>query len=347
MHAAPRATAIALTAALAAGPIALHAPALSAQELVVAIFGGSFADNTKACAVAPFEKASGAKVTFVLGSSVQNAAKLRATKGKPDFDIAYMDLQIVKQAKAEGLLDTLDKSKLANLPDIYASAVDPDLRFVGFMYSGTAIAYNPKAVKTPPTSWGDLWDPVYRGKIAPADISGTSGIHFLIATARFKGGSIENLDPGFAAIKELKPHSVTLYTQADQIVSLIERGDIVIAPWYIDRVGAAALKGVPVALAFPKEGAVGILPTVSIPQGAKSKALAERYVDTLLSPDSQKCFAEKQYAGPTNRKVELAPDLAKLVPYKDAVEKMYFPDTDYISKNLPSWNERWGREIAR
>ena len=43
----------------------------SAQELVVAIFGGSFADNTQECAVKPFEAQTGASVQFVLGSSVR------------------------------------------------------------------------------------------------------------------------------------------------------------------------------------------------------------------------------------------------------------------------------------
>jgi putative spermidine/putrescine transport system substrate-binding protein len=121
----------------------------------------------------------------------------------------------------------------------------------------------------------------------------------------------------------------------------------VISPWDIDRVGAAAASGVPVALAFPTEGAVGILPTVSIPEGAPSPDLAHEYVDVLLSPDVQVCFAESQYAGPTNRTVELDPEIAEFVPYRDWVDAMYFPDTQYIARTLPEWTDRWNREIAR
>src|SRR5687768_13191173 len=94
----------------------------SAQEVVIAIFGGSFLDNARICHAAPFEKATGAKINYVLGSSVQNVAKLRATKGRPDIDLAYMDLQIVKQAQAEGLLDEIDTTKLKNFGDLYPSA---------------------------------------------------------------------------------------------------------------------------------------------------------------------------------------------------------------------------------
>ena len=65
--------------ALATAAVLLGALQTTAQakELVVAIFGGSFLENTKACHGAPFEKRTGAKVNFVLGNSVQNVAKLR------------------------------------------------------------------------------------------------------------------------------------------------------------------------------------------------------------------------------------------------------------------------------
>ncbi len=222
--------------------------AAAAQELVIAVYGGSFADDTRTCHVAAFEKATGAKAALVLGSSVQTAARLRARKGNPDVDVAYMDLEVAVQAKAEGLLEKIDLGRLGNLKDVVPSAYDPEGYYVGFMTAATVIAYNPRAVKTPPTSWADLWRPEFRGKLALGDITGTSGLHFLLEAARIRGGSLENLDPGFAALKELRPHVVTFYTQADQIVSLFERGDVVIAPWYPDRIGSAAANGVPVAV---------------------------------------------------------------------------------------------------
>jgi len=334
---------LAVSTALA---LSLVVPA-SAQEVVVGIFGGSFAENSRACHSAAFEKAANARVRHVLGSSVDNVAKLRATKGSPDLDVAFIDLAIAVQARNEGLLDRIDPANVRNIADLYASAVDGDRRFVGMMYGATAIAYNPKLVKTPPTSWLDLWDPQYKGKLALGDISGTSGLHFLIATARAKGGSLENIDPGFKAIADLKASTVMWYSQADQVVPLFERGDIAIAVWYPDRVGAAAAKGVPVASACPKEGAIGILPTVAIPIGAKNKALAERYIDVMLSPEALLCFAQKQFAGPVNRKVQLDAELARHLPYGDSVEKMYFPDPDVTAKLRPGWVERWQREIAR
>jgi putative spermidine/putrescine transport system substrate-binding protein len=168
-----------------------------------------------------------------------------------------------------------------------------------------------------------------------------------MAAARLNGGSIENIDPGFEAIKRLKPNVQMMYTQPDQIIPLFERGDIALAVWYTDRTGAAAAKGVPVAAAYPKEGAIGIVPTVAVPKASAKRDLAQKYIAALLAPEGQLCFAQSQFAGPSNRKVKLPADLARLVPYGDIVQHMYFPDTDLVARKFPEWSERWGREIAR
>jgi putative spermidine/putrescine transport system substrate-binding protein len=319
----------------------------TAEELVVATFGGTFVENSKKCHAAPFEKATGATVKFVLGSSVQTAAKLRAAGGRAEFDVAYMDSQIVKQAKAEGLLQPLEPAKIAGWNDLYDASKDKDNYWVSMMFAGTIITYNTNLVKTPPTSWAELWKPEWKGKLAIPDISGTSGQQFLMAAARLNGGSVENIDPGFEAIKRLKPNVQMMYTQPDQIIPLFERGDIALAVWYTDRTGAAATKGVPVAAAYPKEGAIGIVPTVAVPKASQKRDLAQKYIAALLAPEGQLCFAQSQFAGPTNKKVQLPADLAKLVPYGDLVQRMYFPDTDFVAKKFPEWSERWGREIAR
>lgn len=339
------ATAAAIAAVVAIGSAA--APARAGGELVIATFGGSFADDTKSCHVEAFEKATGAKGILTLGSSVDQAAKIRATAGSPEIDVAYMDISVAKQIKNEGLLETVDFSTLSNYGDVAKQAFDADGQYVNFMTAATVIAYNPNEIATPPTSWNDLFDPQYAGRISIGDITGTSGMHFLIAVNKMKGGDFESQDAGFAAIKELMPNVVMLYTQADQIVQLFERGEIVMAPWYPDRIGSAADKGVPVAVAYPKEGAVGIQPTVAIPKGAKNKDLAMAFIDVLLSAEGQKCFAEKKYAGPVNTTIDLSDKVKAIVPFGESYDNLWYPDTDEIAKLRPGWTERWQKEIAR
>src|SRR5262245_13513701 len=117
---------------------AFAAPA-SAEELVVATFGGTFVDNSKKCHAAAFEKATGATVKYVLGSSVQTAAKMRAAGARSEFDVAYMDSQIVKQVKAEGLLQSLEPTKIPQWGDLYDMSKDKDGFWVSMMFAGTII----------------------------------------------------------------------------------------------------------------------------------------------------------------------------------------------------------------
>jgi putative spermidine/putrescine transport system substrate-binding protein len=332
-------------AAVAVLSAATTAPA-TADQIVVATFGGVFADDTKTCNVAPFEKASGAKVVLQLGNSVQHAAAIRAMGGKPTYDVAYMDNSLATQLYAEGLIAPLETDKLASYPDIDKTAFGKDNSYVAFEISATAITYNPKVVTTPPTSWNDLFDPQYKGRIAIGDVTGTSGVQFLMAVNKMRGGTLDNMDPGFAALKELADNSVTLYTQADQLVSLFQRGDIVIAPWYPDRTGAQIDKGLDLAVAYPKEGAVGIKPVLVIPKGAPHPDLALKYVDAVLSVDGQTCFSTRQYAAPVNTKVALADKIKKIVATGEDYKRLWFPDPQIVASHLVEWTRRWQREVS-
>jgi putative spermidine/putrescine transport system substrate-binding protein len=309
---------------------------LSAEELVVGSFGGSFADNLKTCHVAAFEKATGATVSLKLGNSSQFAAALRAAAGNPDMDIVYIDNSLAAQAHNEGLTQTIDRAKLKSAPDILPSAWGKDDSYVVAMVSATTLVYNPKLVKTPPTSWLDLADPAYAGKYAIGDISGTAGLQFLLELNKLKGGTLEDITPGINAIKPIAQGATVLYTQADQLLSLFEREEIAIAPWYPDRAGVAIDKGLSLAVAYPKEGAVGILPAVVIPKGT-----------AVLSAEGQSCFSEHAYIGAVNTKVTLSDKVKALVPNGESLQNTWFVDPEMIAKNSANWTRRWQREVTR
>lgn len=329
------------TATLLAATSSVHA-----QELVVGSFGGSFADNVKACHIEAFEKATGAKVSLKLGNSSQFAAAIRATGGKSDMDVVYIDNSLAVQTHNEKFNEKIDRSKLKSAQDVIPTAWGKDDSYVVAMVSATALVYNPKMVKAPPTSWLDMFDPAFTGKYVIGDISGTSGWQFLLALNKIKGGTLENIDPGMEAIKPLAKGSSVLYTQADQLLALFERGEIAIAPWYPDRAGVAMDKGMSLAVAYPKEGAVGILPAVIIPKGAKTD-LAHKFVDQVLSAEGQKCFSERAYIGAVNTKVQLSDKLQKIVPFGESLQKAWFVDPEVIAANTANWTRRWQREVAR
>ncbi|PJE36735.1 ABC transporter substrate-binding protein [Pseudooceanicola lipolyticus] len=334
-----------LTATTAIAALTAGSQAVQADDLVVGMFGGSFGRAAQTCHIAPFETATGDTVIVQEGSSSQFAAMVRATGGDSDFDVVYIDNSFAAQLAAENLLQQLDKSKLSHAGELVDGAFGADDHFVQYQWGATALAYNPADFDTPPDSWADVFEQAANGKVALPDIAGTAGVHFLIAAALLNGGDIDNLDPGFEAIAKIAPNVKAYYTQADQIISMFERGEISIAPWYPDRAASAADAGIPVAIAYPEEGAIGIKVTMVIPEGAANPDGAYAYVDGALSAEVQKCFAENMYAGPVNTNVTLDGAAANAVP-PEMFGKLYFPDPEKIAANVGDWRARWQREIT-
>ena len=324
------------------------AAAAAEKELTVALYGGSFQEQTVKCYIESFESKYGAKVNMAVGNSTDNLAKLRAQKSNPVIDVAYMDWSVAIQAKNEGLIEKLDFDKIPNIAQVYDKAIEKDHFFVAQLFACTGLAYNTEFVKSPPTSWQDLWDAKYKGKIALPDITGTSGYQTLLMAARINGGDIQNMGPGFEAIKKIRDDVVTFYTHADQVVSLLERGEVWIVPWYHDRTAFAQKKGVPVAFSFPKEGTVAILPALTIVKGAPNPELAAKFIDWILSAEGQKCFAANMFEGPVNKTVVLEPELARKMPYgPEQIDRMVVPDYEYTAAHRGEWTEKWNKEIAR
>jgi putative spermidine/putrescine transport system substrate-binding protein len=335
------------TCAVAAVIAGLTAQGAHAQELVLGAFGGSFAENVAACYIEPFQAATGATVVTSLANSSQQAASIRATGGQSEMDVVFIDDAFAVQVANEGLVVPIDRSMLTNAPEIIEGAWGAGDNYVAAMLGATTIIYNTDTVTTPPTSWNDVFDPKYAGRVVIGDISGTTGWQFVAAVNKMEGGELDDITPALTRIKPLADSSVVLYTQADQVVALFERGEIDIAVWYPDRAGVAAANGLPLAAAYPAEGAVGIRPTILIPAGTEQVELAHKFIDTVLDADNQKCFSERQFIGSVNRNTQLADELAAFLPVGEAVENMLFLDPEEMAVLLPEWTRRWQREVLR
>ena len=106
-------------------------------------------------------------------------------------------------------------------------------------------------------------------------------------------------------------------------------------------------KGLSLAVAYPKEGAVGILPAVVLPKGSSKTELAYKFLDQVLSAEGQGCFSERAYIGAVNTKVKLSDKLKSIVPNGESLDKAWFIDPEVIAKNTAAWTRRWQREVAR
>jgi putative spermidine/putrescine transport system substrate-binding protein len=327
--------------------LALPAWSQAPEELVVVNYGGTFAKYWNEYIIEPFSKQFNAKVTQVTSLTMDTVAKLRAQKGNPQIDVVMMADAGSVIAANEGLLEPLDESKIPNMKELIPQARIKGDPYVQFLFTGTVLAWNTQKIKTPPTSWEDLWKPEYKGRVALADTNACCGIPFIVTIAKLAGGGLDNVDPGFKKIATLKPNVLTFYTSHDQMANLLNQGEAWIGPWVADRAATQHAQGAPIDMIFPKEGAVLFGNGIAIVKGSTHRALAEKYINFALGAPQQKAFDEKAFLAPTNRNVKISPEVAPYVPYgEEVLKKLYTLDWTVVARNTSAWVERWQREIT-
>ncbi|MGH7069796.1 MAG: ABC transporter substrate-binding protein [Acetobacteraceae bacterium] len=323
--------------------------AAAPRSLTITSFGGTFQKTVQKDVVAPFEKAANCEVSIVTAVSTVVASRLSAANGHPGIDVAYMDQAPMYIVKHRNLLQKLDLAKIPNAKRIYPIAIDKAGYWIGSLIAMTGLAYNTEKLKTPPASWLDLWKPEYKGHVALPDITQTAGYEFLVEIARLHGGSAKHIEPGFKAIKELSPSVVTYYKAPDAMARLLTSGEAWLGPWYNDRFNQLKKAGAPVGFVRPKEGAIAIISTLSVPRGAPDPDLAMRYIDFAISASIQGAWDQDMEEGPTNRDVVLPPSMvaSSVLPYgAKVVGSLVALDQETISVELPNWISRWEREIT-
>jgi putative spermidine/putrescine transport system substrate-binding protein len=319
------------------------------KTLYVGAYGGSYENILKQQVIPPFEKTAGVQVQYVSGNSNETLAKIQAQKGHEDLDVAIVDDGPMYQAKSLGLCAKLKPGP--NYADIYDLAkMGDDAVATGVVATG--LAYDARAFEKAgwpaPTSWTDLADKKFEGKLAIPGIDNTYGLVGLLMYARQNGGGVDNIDPGFAyMVKSIAPNVRAFESSPGRMSELFQSGEVSVAIWGSGRVNALADTGFPIKFVYPKEGAAALLIAACVVNGAPHEAAAQAFVDYLLSPAVQTLVATAGN-GPVNKKVSLAPDLAARLPYgPEQVSKLVAFDWSKVNPKRDDWTKRWNREIER
>lgn len=319
------------------------------QTLVLAAYGGSYEQKMKEVLIPEFEKEHDVKVKYITGSSVDTLSKLQAQKDNPQIDVAFLDDGPQAQAKAFGLLAPLDKEVVTNLENVYDIAKDKDNVGVGFGIISTGLAYNKEFFEQngwePLTSWNDLADPKFKGKLVLPSIANTYGVHMLLMTALANGGSEENIEPGFEKLKEIAKNAVTFDKTAD-VSNYFMQGQAVASVWGSSRVFTLQDTGFPIEYVVPEEGVPALMPTISVIKDAPNAELAQKFVNFILDEEAQTLFANSLFDGPVNKNVKLEGDITSKVIYgEDEIAKLIKVNWDVVNKKRAEWTEKANKEI--
>ena len=333
-----------LASAAAAGLALTPRGAFAAEELVAATFGGTWANVQKQILAPYFVKRTGASVVQSPMLATEQIAKLTAAKGnQPPFDVAMLDEGPALEAIDAGLIAKYDPAKSPNFAALnpkFQGAYGPAITM-----QAIGIAYNPKTVKTPPTSWADLWDPKLKGRVILPSLQNTEGVASVYAASAlgtgsaFKGGA-PDLDATFKKLAALKPNLLTVYTQQPQAFNLLEQGEA----WMVGAAQASytllrKAAGAPIDMVAPKEGVFALPSGVAVIKGAPQSELAFAYVNEILGAELQEKLAAATFSLPTNKGAKRPASFpADLV--------IHSIDWAEVARDREGWVKRWDREMS-
>jgi putative spermidine/putrescine transport system substrate-binding protein len=339
-----------LVLALAAS-LPTAAAAQEEKEVVIAGYGGTIEQFMRNDIIPEFQKKTGIKVTYVVGTAFTNYAKVTAARNRPNIDIYWSNELTHVAGKQQGLYEKLDPEVVTHLPDVYDVAKDPDGIGVGSYILATGIVYNTKALKdagiAPPTSWNDLWNPKLKGKVVLYSFGVAYSQDLIALMARQAGGSEKDARPGIDKIKSLR-QSGNL-TQFASSPAELDNSLVQGQSWMSVNGSARAFmlkeQGAPIDFAFPKEGAGYFTNYFDIIKNAPHPKAAQIFVDYLISPEAQLLIAKGTVAAPVNSKVQVPDNLKGQIPSLEQIQHMVRIDRVEMNRQLDQWSAMWDREI--
>lgn len=309
-------------------------------ELVVGSFGGAY-DEFLAEATKTFETENNVKVTLLPGGA--SVSIPRARNGEIDaIIIGKTDLM---RMQLEGLLAPLDPELVPNLATLYPQAEISKYGVVA-NFGAYALAYNTDHITEPPTSWADLADPKYAGRVSLRPFT-VESVDLIVMLAKAQGGDERHPDAGFAKMAEIAKNVRTWEGKHPGILELFRNDEIDLAVWSDGRIAWAAAEGAPVAGTIPKEGFSPLASSIGVVAGTDQMELAQKYMNFLLGEEASVALARNLHYFPTNKTVVLPEGTDTGFVTKDTVDDIVNNDWAYLVTVYDQWEERFNKEVVR
>lgn len=320
------------------------------SQMVLMTWGGLWGDALRDSADAAFEKMTGIKIIQDRGSSpAERITKIKVNVNDQKFDLVQLHDGIVPLAVAQGALEPLNRNspRLTNLKDIPSRFVQS--HWVAMIYSPLGIIYNTKLVKTPPTSFADLWRPEFKNQIVLPDINHSIGPYIIPIGAMAAGKPPTDAEAGFEMLKKMTEQQPIWAKDTDSIMNALRGEDAAIGLLYKSQTFTVKGWNVPAEWVYPKEGAILYSAGTGIAKGTKNLEFAEEFLNLTLDPKVQTAYSDKfNYPG-TNKNEEalLPPQMQERV--RSTPEEMgRLIDLDHatMAEKRPEWTDRWNRIVS-
>lgn len=334
---------------LAALATATLSTPLRAETLVVNSYGGPYEAIILESIIEPFEAKFGIDVVYdAVGSASQDYAKIKATKGRPGFDVVVMTASQSLQGCRDGVLEKLDVKSIPNLarlvPTLSAAAghcgAVHEVQYMSLLYRTDKLAT--------PSSWSTLLSPELKGRIVLPTFQNIMALYLVEMMSVMNGGDlVDNLDPGFKAMGAVAKQAIGFEQSSAILERYIKDGTVWAMPFWNGRAQLLVDSGLPVDYIRPKEGTIPLIATLNVPVGAENKAAAKTFINFFLEKTSQEAWVNGYKVGSARTDIEVPEAIrARQITTEADLQSLLLPDLSVIAEKLPRWADQWERDVV-
>jgi len=327
------------------------APKPSTPQSLTVMTHDSFAVSDHV--IQAFEQTNNVKVTFVKGGdagAMLNKAIL--SKNAPLADVLYgADNTLLSEALATDIYEPYDSPALKNIPaefqlDSSDRALPVDHGYVCVVYDK---AYFSAHNLTAPQSLEDLTKPEYKGLLVMENPATSSpGLDFLFATIKHFGDS-NYLDywkqlrtNGLVVVDGWETAYYTNFTGASGQGAQSLVVSYATDPAYEVMSASTPIPDAPVAAVIGPDTCFHQIEFVGILNGTKHLALAQKFVDFMLSASFQADVPGQMAVYPVALNIPLPDAFTKFAPIPSQPAIL---SADDISKNRDAWIQVWTNAV--
>ena len=318
------------------------------KTLVVASFGGGL-DQVYKKVFEPFEKEYGVTIRWTPSSAAENLAKLKATKAKPEYDVALVENFILYAGAVQGLFEPVDESIVTHYRDLYPQVRPLNNLGVpfGLFYQGIFYRQDEFTKRNwpAPEHWSDLFDPRYCDQIGMLTPSVSDGLRFLLILA---DGQTKRMPEAIARLATLKKCIPVLEPSAPKLEEKVQLGEYTMGVMGSIRAIPLMQRGYPIKFVLPSEGTVAGYSAAAAVKGAPNPKMAQAFLNWFLRPESQQQLMKELFYTPTNRTVTVPDDMKKLgILDSEGIKGLVPVDEEAIYKNRAAWIRQTERAMAQ
>ncbi len=311
------------------------------EEFVIYAYDSFISWGLAEATMHKFEEVNHCKVTLIgVGDAGQVLNRIILEKDNPQADLVVgIDNNYLAKALKYDILEPYTSQNIKLVPQNLI--FDQSFHLTPYEYGFIAFVYDSNALPEPPKSLTALTDPAWKEKIILEDPRTSSpGMAFLLWTIAAFG------EDGYLDYwEQLKPSIMTVTKAWDTAYGMFTAGEAPIVlsyatspAYHVEMEQSTRYLAAPMAEGFYRQ-----IEGMGIVKGAKHRALAEKFIDFMLTEDFQREIPLTQWVFPVNPHVQLP----KSFEYAAKTDRFLVLDPERIEQHYDTWLKAWAELMTR